>query len=162
LRCRVLWKDGSEAAGIHIGVAKGSVPVATIWPVGNEPPADDSAAESVFALVQTDDRGRCRIGGLPAPPWHVAAWVDAQDPRPDVRLERVAGGSQDLEIRLDADRRSTPGAGDRVDVEVSVRDAISNAPVLDAYVTVDRGQTIAIGPGAYRRTGVARGQIMVT
>ena len=156
LRCHAVWSDGRDAAGIQVTVARGDVPISSIWPLRNEAGAN-LAEDPTLASVETDARGRCRIKGLPRGPWHVAAWREARDSEPAVRIAAVIDASR--ELVPGARGRSPPPAPavETTDVDVAVVYSDSLRPVLDATVYVDNETGHSACARVFRRARVPRG-----
>ena len=152
LSCHATWADGTDAAGITVGVGAATVPIASIWPVRGEPPAPDDAPDAPLAVAETDSSGRCRLTGIPAPPWHVAAWLEARDEEPAVRVESVLDASREVLLLLPEARPASRPSVETVEAQVTVLDAASGKPVLDAGVFLDQRNALPIAPGVYRCT----------
>jgi protocatechuate 3,4-dioxygenase beta subunit len=152
LWCHAIWADGADAAGITVGVAMGTVPIASIWPLRNEPRLTDEPVAGLLALAETDRTGRCRLPGIPAPPWHVAAWLEPRDEEPAVRVESVQDSSRVVLLQLAEPSPASRPAVEVVEAEVTVLDAASGKPVIDADVRLDRRSALPGAPGVYRCT----------
>ena len=143
---RVVRTDGTGVPGVQVGVADGTLPVATVFP---EPkpgvrspmapaPARPGTIGPHYGSATTDEKGAFVVEGLPEGPYHLLATTAPRNgaATSTVRALAVDVPTDARDVELSLSMAAAPPTGR---LEGSVADAATKRPVRQLVVQLRRG-----------------------